>query len=419
MNPFAIVILAALLLNHLLGVLADWLNLRALRSELPAEFDGVYDADAYRTSQAYTRERTRFGLLSGSVGLAALLAFWGFGGFPALDAAVRALGFGEIPTGLLFIGALLLLQTALSLPFSLYSTFVIEERYGFNRTTPGVFAADMAKSFALSLLLGAPLLAGVLWFFQAAGPLAWLYVWGMVTAVSLALQYVAPVWILPLFNRFTPLPDPELKERVLAYAARVGFPVRDVLMMDGSKRSTKSNAFFTGFGRNKRIALFDTLLERHSGDEILAVVAHEVGHSKLRHIQTGMLTGVLHTGALLFVLSLFLGQPGLFEAFGMREMSVHAGLVFFGLLYSPVELALSVALNALSRRHEFQADAYAARTTGNPGAMIDALKKLSRDNLSNLTPHPLQVWLHFSHPPVLERIRALRQEHGAHGAHGS
>ncbi|WP_348981343.1 M48 family metallopeptidase [Salidesulfovibrio onnuriiensis] len=220
---------------------------------------------------------------------------------------------------------------------------------------------------------------------------------------------MAPQWILPQFNKFTPLQDGELKQKIEAYAAGQGYTVSGIFVMDGSKRSTKANAFFTGFGKTKRIALFDTLLENHTADELLAVLAHEVGHGKLGHIKKQLLTMVLKTGAVFYLLSLFLGNQGLFDAFGMQQMSTYAGLVFFGLLYTPVSMVLSLLANRVSRKHEFEADAFAAKTTGDHEQLVIALKRLSANSLSNLTPHWLTVWLEYGHPPVLQRIRALRR----------
>lgn len=408
MNPYALVVLAALLLQWGLELVANLLNLRALSPELPSEFRDVCDAEAYGKSQAYTRARTRFGMIPSTLDLGALLAFWFAGGFPWLQERIDTLGLAGVPAGLVFVGALLVGRSVLLLPFRWYSTFVIEERFGFNRTTPGTFVADTLKGMLLGVLLGGPLLAAILWFFQSTGELGWIWAWVATTVFVLVAQFLAPTWIFPLFNRFEPLEEGELKSAVLAYAARVGFPLSDLFVVDGSRRSTKANAFFTGFGRNKRVALFDTLIEKHDTDELLAVVAHEIGHYKRKHVQKGIAISVLHTGVLFYLLSIFLSDPELFAAFGMEQPSVHAGLVFFGLLYTPIELLLGFALQALSRKHEYEADRYAAESTGAAEPLAAALKKLSVDSLSNLTPHPFYVALHHSHPPVLERIAALR-----------
>ncbi len=407
MNVYALIILFALLFNHLLELVADSLNLRSLDQKLPSAFEGDYDRESYEKSQAYTRTTTRFGIITGAFDLALFLLFWFLGGFNLLDLFLRDFDYGPIATGLLFIGTLLFSKTLIDLPFSLYSTFVIEERFGFNRTTPATFVADIAKGILLTLLLGGPLLALVLWFFQFAGPLAWLYCFGAVTLFILFVQFIAPTWIMPLFNKFTPLEEGELRSAVLDYAASVGFPLENLFVMDGSKRSAKSNAFFTGFGKHRRIALFDTLVERHTVSELVAVLAHEIGHYKKKHILKGMIIAIAHMGVMLWLLSFFLTEKGLFQAFYMEQMSVYAGLIFFSLLLSPVETLLSLIMNLLSRRNEYEADRFAAETTGGAAEMISALKKLSLHNLSNLTPHPFYVFLHYSHPPLIQRIEAI------------
>ncbi|MEX1136698.1 MAG: M48 family metallopeptidase [Balneolales bacterium] len=409
MNIYAIIILAALLFDYLLNLTGGYLNLKSLKKDLPKEFEGVYDEDEYRRSQEYTRERARFGFISSTFSLFLVLAFWFLGGFNYLDQVVRDWGLGLIPTGLFYISILMLGQTILSLPFSLYSTFVIEEKYGFNKTTPTTFAADMAKGLLLSALLGLPLLAGIIWFFEFAGLYAWLYAWGAATAFILVVQFIAPTWIMPLFNKFIPLEGGELKRAILDYAKSVDFPLEDVYMIDGSKRSTKSNAFFTGFGKNKRIALFDTLIEKHTVPELVSVLAHEIGHYKKKHIQKSMIISILHMGAMFGLLQIFLTSQGLFDAFYMEQTSVYAGLIFFGMLFAPIEMFLSIFMQMFSRKNEFEADRFAAETTGEPETMVQVLKKLSVDNLSNLTPHWFYVFINYSHPPTMKRIAAIRQ----------
>jgi STE24 endopeptidase len=409
MNAYAAVILAVLVLSFLLGLIAEILNLRALRDELPKEFVGVYDADDYRKSQEYTRVRTRFGFLASAFDLLIMLAFWFSGGFRYLDRILRNWNLNPILTGLAYIGILVALRSALSLPFSIYRTFVIEERFGFNKTTPRTYITDIFKVLGLGVLLGAPLLSGVLAFFQYAGSAAWLYCWLVTTVFTLFMHFIAPTWILPLFNKFVPLPDCELRQAILSYAQSVRFPLKNIFVMDGSRRSSKANAFFTGFGKNKRIALFDTLIQGHSVPGLIAILAHEIGHYKKRHIIQAMVISILHTGVMFYLLSIFISRRGLFEAFYLERTSIYAGLVFFGVLYSPVEMILSVIMQICSRRNERQADRYAVETTRDPDSLIQALKVLSRQNLSNLTPHPLYVYLNYSHPPILERIRAIRR----------
>lgn len=397
-------------------MLADVLNLRALAPAPPAEFRDVLAPERYHRVHAYTRARTRFGLLASTVQLLVLLAFWLAGGFGWLDRVVRDLGLGPVPTGLLFVGGLALAQAAVSLPFALWSTFVIEQRFGFNRTTVATFIADRAKGALLALVLGAPLLAAVLWLFETAGAAAWLWAWGVSAAAVIVLQFVAPAWLLPLFSRFTPLAPGGLRDAIIAYGREVGFPLADVYVVDGSRRSTKANAFFTGFGRQRRIALFDTLIEKLDPLAIVAVVAHEVGHWRLGHVPQGIALAVVHLGVLCALLQAVLGAPALFATFGIARPSPGAALVVVIILLTPVELVLSVLLHAWSRRNERAADRFAVETTGDGPALARGLKRLSADSLANLTPHALAVWLEYSHPPVLERIRTLDPSPGVQPA---
>ena len=408
MNIFAVIIVIALAVEYILTLIADLLNLKALEYELPPVLEGIYKAEDYRRSQEYIRTKTRFGLISGTFALVILLVFWFSGGFNYLDQAVRAWGFIPIINGLFYICILLLAYGLLTLPFSIYSTFVIEERFGFNRTTPKTFVLDMVKGLGLFLVLGMPILAGILALFEYAGQYAWLYCWAAITIYSLVMQYIAPTWIMPLFNKFTPMESGELKDAILSYASSVDFPIQNVFVMDGSKRSSKSNAFFTGFGRNKRIALFDTLITQHSVPEMVAVLAHEIGHYKKKHILQAVVINFLHMGVIFFLLSLLLDSQGLYQAFYMADSSIYTGLLFFGLLYTPIELVLSIMMHIMSRKNEYAADRFAAETVDEPISLIGALKKLTTTNLSNLTPHPFYVFLNYSHPPLLQRARAIQ-----------
>ena len=409
MNVFSYIIVAALLLDLAIGIIADALNLKALKLEPPAELRGIYGQEEYRRSQQYTSTLTKFHFVTNSFNLFLLLIFWFAGGFNWLDILVRSWGFVPLVNGLLYIGIIFIAYTLISVPFSIYATFVIEERFGFNKTTPRLFVIDRIKGLALSLVLGIPLLACILALFEYAGSYAWLYCWIIVTLYLVVVQFIAPVWIMPLFNKFAPIGAGELKESIMGYIRSVGYEANKIFVIDGSKRSTKSNAFFTGFGRNKRIALFDTLKDKHTVPEIVAVLAHEVGHYKKKHILQGMLMSILHTGIVLCLLSIFLGFPGLYEAFYMKQPSIYTGLLFFGLLYAPIEMVLSIVMNIWSRRMEYEADKFTTQTIEKPGSLINALKKLSADNLSNLTPHPFYVFLNYSHPPLLQRIQAIQQ----------
>ena len=409
LNFYLVCILAILLLGALLELIAGLLELRSLHPELPAEFTGVYDRDRYARAQEYTRATTRLALVRRTVGLALTLAFLLLGGFNLVDALARGLGLTPVPTGLVFTALLALLSGAVQLPFSVYATFGIEERFGLNTTTPLTFLLDTLKGMLLAVVLGGPLLAGVFLLFEAGGPAAWILCWLAVSAFLLVVQFLAPVVLLPLFNRFTPLAEGELRTAITRYAANERFAVGGIFTMDGSRRSTRANAFFTGFGRFRRIVFFDTLLERLTTAEIVAVLAHEIGHWRLKHIPVMVGLSALQTGLLFFLLSRFLDNPGLFAAFGMEHLSVYGSVVFFGFLYTPIATLLAVGVNGLSRRHEYQADRFAVHTGTDAESLISGLKKLSVSNLANLTPHPVNVLLSHSHPPVLERIASLRQ----------
>ena len=407
MNTWLIFILAVLIIHYLLDLVISVLNIKALSPSLPPEFSDIFDEKKYRQSQNYTKATTVFSLVENSISIVVTVIFLLGGGFNLVDRIARSYDLGSIGTGLIFTGILLMLSFLLGLPFSIYSTFKLEAEYGFNRTTPATFVTDILKGFLLVIVLGLPLLALILWFFENSGSLAWLYCWIGVTLFSFALQFFAPVIIMPLFNTFTPLEEGELKTKILDYAKKEHFRIKGIFTMDGSKRSSKLNAFFTGFGKFRKIVFFDTLLEKLDSDEIVAVLAHEMGHFKKHHIWKMMAASLLQTGIVFYLLSLFIENPGIFQAFGIEELSVYASLVFFAFIYSPFSTLLSILFNYLSRRHEFEADRYAAVTTVSPTILARSLKKLSRENLSNLTPHFLMIVFSYSHPPVLDRIRNL------------
>jgi STE24 endopeptidase len=410
LNSIGWIVLGALLADFGLHWLADRLNLKAMPASPPVAFEPLFETRDYQRTKDYLSINTRFGWMAGGIQLAAVLAFWLAGGFPVLDAWVRTLGLGTILSGLVFVGVLVVLRALIALPFSVYSTFVIEEKFGFNRTSWRTFVMDRIKGAVLACLLGAPLLAGILFFFQEAGSWAWVYSWAAVVSFMVVMQYVAPTWIMPLFNRFEPLGDAALEKAIRRYADAIDFPLQNVFVMDGSKRSGKGNAFFTGFGHNRRIVLFDTLIKQHDRDELVAIIAHEMGHYKKHHVHTGLMAAVAQTGVMFFLLSLCIAHPALFAAFYMPQPSIYAGLVLFGLLYAPVDFFTGILSMVLSRRNEYAADRFAIETTGNGEALVSALKKLSVTHLSHLSPHPFYVFLNYSHPPVLSRINAIQNQ---------
>ncbi len=407
MNLLSILILTALVFEFALHRLSEALNLKSASAEVPDAFKDLYDSQRYARAQDYLKMRTRFAWFSSSVFLAATLAFWLGGGFGLLDDGVRSLGHGPIPSGLIYVGVLLLGRSILAVLFQAYYVFVIEERFGFNRTDLKTFVADRVKALVVSVLIGAPLLAGVLALFEVAGSQAWLCAWALAVFFTTAIQFVAPRFILPLFNKFTPLDEGELRAAIFRYARSIQFPLEKVFVMDGSRRSTKSNAFFTGFGKHRRIALFDTLVRAHTIPELVAILAHETGHFRKKHVLQNLAFAAVHSGLTFFAFSLVLRSPIFFDAFWVGQSSVYAGLVLFSLLLRPFELLLGILLNIVSRAHEREADRFAVETTDDRGALVSALKKLSADNLSNLSPHPLHVVLCYSHPPIQQRIRAI------------
>ncbi|MDB4276155.1 M48 family metallopeptidase [Akkermansiaceae bacterium] len=410
-NLLAVSLLVALFVFWKLDFIATLLTLKNLEPKLPEEFRGVWDDAKYAKAQDYERAQAKFGIISSISSLTLFLVFWFMGGFGWLDGLMRELGYGPIVTGLLFIGGMYLGSMLISLPFDIYSTFVLEEKFGFNKTTPATFVTDQIKGLVITALIGAPLMALILWIFLSVAN-AWIFAWLAVTVISLALTYLAPSLILPLFNKFTPLEDGELNEAIQAMAKKCDFPLTEISVMDGSKRSAKANAFFTGFGKRKKIALFDTLVEKQTTDELVAVLAHEIGHFKKKHIVQRLVLSVIQTAVIFFLLGLATNQDSVFgqqlySAFGV-EYSYAVGLVLFMIMFKPVSRIISIFMNMLSRKHEFEADTYASEAQGTPNNLVSALKKLSAENLSNLTPHPLEVFLDHSHPPVLTRIEALK-----------
>ncbi len=410
MNFFLVIILVILITTYLMDLIIDILNVRYVKTELPDEFKGFLAPEKYKKSQEYLKKNTRLGIIKDSIFTPLLILFILAGGFNAVDRFSRGFDLGSIPTGLIFAGVLILILHLLSIPFSVYSTFVIEENYGFNKTTLRTFILDILKACLLVAVLGGIVLSAVLWFFETSGSWAWLYCWCGVSIFQIVLMFVAPIVIMPLFNKFVPLKEGELKKAVEDYVGVQKFKIKGIFTMDGSKRSTKSNAFFTGFGKLRRIVLFDTLIEKHSADELVSILAHEIGHYKKRHMIKSICLSMLTTGLMFYVLSLFINNRELFAAFRMEHTSIYASLFFFGILFSPIDTILSIFGNMLSRKHEYEADAYAVKTCHRPEIMISALKRLSIENLSNLTPHPLKVFLSYSHPPILERIKTIRQE---------
>jgi len=401
-------IICVLVGYHLLETVANLLNLGSLKEEVPPEFAGIYDGSEYRRSQQYTRAKAHLEIVSSTVMLVALLLFWGLNGFERLDLWFRGLGWHPFWIGILYVSIFAVARELLELPFELYRTFVVETRFGFNRTNWRTFFLDHLKNWSIAGIILLGFLAIVLGLLQAFGIQIWPIAWLVTAGISILLTYLAPTVILPLFFKFEPLPPGELRDAVTGYCQRLNFPLRDLLVIDGSRRSSKANAFFTGFGRNKRVALYDTLINNHPVRELVAVLAHEVGHFKKQHVIQQFMLAQMSLFLAFLLASFCLTWPALFATFGVTHSSYYVGLVLFFLLIQPLGILFGIASYAWSRHHEYEADRFAAETTGDSSPLVEALIRLSKDTLHNLTPHPLLVSLRFTHPPVPDRVRALR-----------
>lgn len=382
-------------------------HVRAHAAAVPQPFAGAVDADTYARSVSYTLTRGRFGLLAGSVSSAVLLAIVLTGALGSIDTLIRLISIHLYLQGILFIAAISLLFWLLALPFSLYSTFSIEQRFGFNKTTPGLYLVDTLKGFAVSTVIGVPVLLGLFWFMDRTGDLWWIWAFGAMTAFQLVMSVLGPLVIAPLFNKFTPLPDGPPKERILTLAQKLGFRTRGIFVVDSSKRSRHSNAYFTGLGRAKRIVLFDTLVQSSEEEEIVSVLAHEIGHEKRNHVKKGLAVSLAFSLVGFFLLSLLLHWLPLYQAFGFREAGYHALLVLIAFCSGPFSFFLQPLFSVRSRKYEYEADRFAVQGVGSAASMKSALLRLSKENLSNLAPHPLYSFFHYSHPTLSERLAAL------------
>ena len=402
------IILAIVIFGYLIDLFLGYLNTTTWSDLLPAVLKGIYDEEKYREQQRFERVKYRFGLLTGALSFLLMIGMLLFGGFALIDSLVHNISRSSIIQALLFFGIIGLAADILTTPFDIYNTFVIEQKFGFNTTTVKTYLADKLKGWLLAALLGGGILAIVVLIYEKTGTWFWILAWAIVTFFTVFVNYFYTLLILPIFNKLTPLEAGELRDAIQAYASKAGFSIRDVYVIDGSKRSKRGNAFFSGFGRQKRIVLYDTLIADHTVVEMVAILAHEVGHYKKKHILKCLIISILHTAVLFFILSLLVGNPLLSQSLGSEQPSFQIGMVAFGILYSPVSLLLGLAMNLLSRKHEYEADRFAA-ISFNARYLQDALKALSVKNLSNLTPHPWYVFFHYSHPTLLQRLAQLEK----------
>jgi STE24 endopeptidase len=385
----------------------DYLNSRKFQDPIPEELQDVFDNKEYLKSQAYKKDNYHFGILSSTFSIVLTLGFLIFGGFEWIDLLARNITENPILMALLFFGIIMIGSDIITTPFSYYQTFVIEEKYGFNKSTRKLFFLDKIKGWLMMAILGGGMLSMVIWFFQLAGNNFWIYALGLIAIFTVFMNLFYSRLIVPLFNKQIPLEEGSLKSKIENYAGKVGFKLQNIFVIDGSKRSTKANAYFAGFGKEKRVTLYDTLIKDLEEEEIVAVLAHEVGHYKRHHIIINLIISILLTGVTLFILSFFINNPEFSYAIGVSEPSFHAALICFGILYSPISEITGLVMNILSRKFEFEADDY-AKNTYKALPLINSLKKLSKNNLSNLTPHSAYVFMHYSHPPLIQRIRNLK-----------
>ena len=401
-----IIILVILTVDFVSERILSALNVKSSKKPIPDLLSGIYDQDKYQKQQSYFRANTRFGLLTSTVSFLVIFLMIVFGGFGWLDGIVQRWTANPILVSLIFFGILFLANDIISTPFEIYDIFVIEERFGFNKTTPKTFILDKLKGYALTAVLGGGIIALVMWFYQLNPQYFWLIAWACVTSVSLFISLFYSELIVPLFNKQTPLEAGELRDAIEKFSKKAGFELKNIFVIDGSKRSTKANAYFTGFWKKKRIVLYDTLINDLDTAEIVAVLAHEAGHSKYKHTLRNILINLPYTLLVFFLLGLILRSDVLAQALGGKEASFHLNILAFGILYSPVSMMLGLAMNVLSRKHEYQADGYVKENKMGE-QLISALKKISSKSLSNLTPHPAYVFVNYSHPTLLQRVEKL------------
>jgi len=400
--------IAFIVIEFIIEKYLEWLNAKHFADELPEELKDVFDKEAYQKSQAYKREQYNFEKITSTLSFVIILTILFLGGFAWLDKIVSGWTSNPFLQTLYFLGILLIAGSILSLPVSYYHTFVIEEKYGFNKSTKKLFITDQIKSLFLSILIGGLLIGAFLWFYQKTGKNFWIYAWAFLAAFTVFINMFYTSLIVPLFNKLKPLEEGELKEKLQTLAQKSAYNLDKIFVIDGSKRSSKANAYFSGFGPKKKVVLYDTLINDLSPDEITAVLAHEIGHYKKKHIIYNLILSIVTTGIMLYLLSLVIDSRVLANALGVSDPKFHIGLIAFALLFTPVSFVIGILTNWLSRKFEYQADAY-AKKYHNADDLISGLKKLSQKSLSNLTPHPWYVWVHYSHPTLWQRIRHLKK----------
>lgn len=405
-NHIFLLIIVIPVAGYVVERILEYLNSKMWSDTLPDKLKGICDEDEYRKTQLYQKENNKLSFWSASFNLVIIILMISIGGFAFADEIARRINTNPVITSLIFFGIIGLASDLVNIPFSVFDTFVIEKKYGFNKMTVRTFITDHIKSWFLALLIGIPVLGLITWFYYKAGPVFWLYAWGLITLFSIFMNLFYSELIVPIFNKQTPLEPGLLREKIETFATKTGFKLHNIYIIDGSKRSTKANAYFSGFGPKKRIVLYDTLIKELTDEQIVAVLAHEIGHYKKKHVLRSLISSIFITGFMLFLFSLVVRNPMLSQALGAKVSSFHIGLIVFGILYSPLSLVIGLISNYFSRRNEFQADNF-VKENYKPGLLAEALKKLSVSNLSNMMPHPAYVFFHYSHPTLLKRLEKL------------
>ena len=400
-------LISIILFNFIKDYFLDYLNSKFFDKKIPENLSDIYDKEKYQKSQDYKKTLYKFGKISKAYSLTILLLFFFLDGFLFVDNFARSLFESELLISLSFFGIIFFGSDILNLPFSLYSIFIIEEKFGFNKTTFRIYFFDKIKSWFITILFGGGILSFIIFQFETVGKDFWIVAWVFITTISVLINGFYAQIIVPLFNKQTKLEEGNLKNDIEKYSKKVGFDLSNIFVIDGSKRSTKANAYFSGFGKQKRVTLYDTLLNKLNDNQIIAVIAHEIGHYKKNHIIFNLIFSTIQTGLMLYILSLLIYMPIFSEALGIQSHSFHIGLITFSILYTPISEIFSLIFNVFSRKFEYQADHY-AKETFNSKHLIEALKVLSKDSLSNLTPHPKYVWWHYSHPTLAQRIKHLQ-----------
>lgn len=402
-----VILISLSVANYFFEIILEVLNIKEGKKPIIEEAKGIYEPEKYQKSMEYQKAQTKFGFLSGGISFVFSIVFLALGGFGWLDALLQPAITDATLRALAFFGILFIASDIISIPFQWYSTFVIEEKFGFNKSTLKIFIVDKLKGYLLGGLLGGGLLYLLLWLLTILDTQFWWVFWFAITVFMLFMNMFYTTLIMPFFNKLTPLEDGDLRKAIEVYSKKAGFPLTNIFVIDGSKRSSKANAFFSGFGKKKKVVLYDTLIENHSIEELVAIFAHEVGHYKKKHIIGSLVSSIVQTGAMLFIMSLFIFNEKLSIALGANELQLHLNLIAFTMLYTPISFVTSILSNMVSRKNEYEADAFAIKTTNSIDLPL-ALKKLSVDNLSNLQPHPSYVFFHYSHPPLLKRLEAMK-----------